>query len=152
MIEEFINPSLLAGGVALGLFAGILGCLEWGRRAGMRKRTRNAAGDLSTNELLQGAVFTLLALLIGFTFSGALNRFDLRRSQAVDEANAVGTAYLRVALLPPPAQPRLRALFRAYTDSRIATYTKLPDLEAALAERARTQELQAALWAEAVAA
>ncbi len=72
-----------------------------------------------------------MGLLIAFTFSGALTRFDARRVQAVDEANAIGTAYLRVDLLPAAAQPKLREAFRSYADARIATYRKLPDVAAA---------------------
>ena len=95
-------------------------------------------------------MFGLLGLLIAFTFSGALTRFDVRRSQAVDEANAIGTAYLRLDLLPPSAQPKLRQTFRDYVDARIATYRKLPDIPAAQRELARAQQLQADIWSQAV--
>jgi hypothetical protein len=62
------------------------------------------------------------------------------RAQVVDEANAIGTAYLRIDLLPAAVQPRLRGAFRSYTDARIATYKKLPDLIAASEELARSQQ------------
>lgn len=149
---EIINPLLVGGGAAIGVFVGILAFLELGRWIGKRAMGRRVAAPLSSAEALQTAVFALLGLLIAFTFSGALNRFDVRRSQAVDEANAIGTAYLRIALLPAPAQPRLRQLVREYVDARIATYRKLPDLQAARAELARSQELQSDIWQEAVAA
>jgi hypothetical protein len=90
--------------------------------------------------------------LIAFTFSGALERFDKRRAQVVDEANAIGTAYLRVDLLPASAQPKVREAFKAYVDSRIATYRKLPDIEAARVEFTRSRELQGELWSRVVAA
>jgi len=97
-------------------------------------------------------VFALLGLLIAFTFSGALSRFDSRRVTVVDEANAIGTAWLRIDLLPAAAQPKLREAMRAYVDSRIATYRGLPDIAAARAELARSQALQGEIWSQAVRA
>jgi len=97
-------------------------------------------------------VFALLGLMIAFTFSGALSRFDTRRVQAVDEANAMGTAWLRIDLVPAAAQPKLRESFKSYVDARIATYGKLPDVKAARAEAARADELQGVIWAQAVTA
>jgi predicted membrane protein len=93
-----------------------------------------------------------MGLLIAFTFSGALTRFDVRRAQVVDEANAVGTAYLRLDLLPASVQPRLRDAMREYVDARIATYGKLPDLAGARQEIAHSQRMQSEVWAQAVAA
>ena len=149
---EVINPSIVGSGVAIGVFVGILVFLELGRRFGARAIARHGATSLPSTESLETAVFALLGLLIAFTFSGALNRFDVRRAQVVDEANAVGTAYLRIDLLPASLQPPLREVFRAYVDARIDTYRKLPDLEAAREELARSQALQTDLWARAVAA
>jgi len=147
-----IDPSIIGGLSALAVFLGVLGFLELGRRIGRRAIGRRGAAALPNNDQLVTAVFALLGLLIAFTFSGALSRFDLRRAQVVDEANAIGTAWLRIALLPESAQPRMRDLFRQYADSRIATYRKLPDLEAARDELARTQKLQNDIWAQAVTA
>jgi len=70
----------------------------------------------------------------------------------VEEANAVGTAWLRMDLVPAPAQPKLREAMRAYVDSRIATYRALPDVGAARAELARSQALQGEIWSQAVRA
>jgi hypothetical protein len=106
----------------------------------------------STIGSLEGAVFALLGLLIAFTFSGALTRFDARRAQVVQEANAIGTAWLRIDLLPASAQPKLRASFKTYVDSRIATYRKLPDVKAAQQELTHSNELQQQIWNQAVAA
>ena len=97
-------------------------------------------------------MFALLGLLIAFTFSGAAVRFDQRRSLIVQETNDIGTAYLRLDLLPPSAQPALRDLFRRYLDSRLEVYRRLPDIEAARAELARSNELQGEIWSRAVAA
>jgi hypothetical protein len=85
------------------LFVGMLILLEVGRRAGVRRQLRDPSGTGAG--ALEAAVFGLLALLIAFTFSGAASRFDARRHLVVEEANAIGTAYLRVDLLPPAVQP-----------------------------------------------
>ena len=102
--------------------------------------------------VVSGAVFSLLGLLIAFTFSGAATRFDGRRQLVIQEANIIGTAYQRIDVLPDRAQPSLRDLFRQYLDARLETYRKLPDLDAAKAELARSRALQAAIWSNAIAA
>jgi hypothetical protein len=70
----------------------------------------------------------------------------------VHEANAIGTSYLRVDLLPSNAQPAVRQLFREYLDSRLRMYALLPDMAAARAELARTQLIQRDIWSHAVEA
>jgi hypothetical protein len=149
---EIVDPSLIGGFVGMVLFAGILACLELGRRLGKRAVAAHGPSALPSTESLETAVFALLGLMIAFTFSGALSRLDIRRGQVVDEANAIGTGYLRVDLLPAATQPRLRESFREYTDARIATYRKLPDLQGAREELAHAQQLQSDIWAQAVAA
>ncbi|WP_340123779.1 hypothetical protein [Methylobacter svalbardensis] len=111
---------------AAGLLLGTLLVYEIGWRLGRR------GGPASKNDsvgsgLLDGAVYALLGLLIAFTFSGAAERFDQRRTLVIEESNAIGTAYLRLDLLPVEAQPRLRALFRQYLDARLNMTRKLPD-------------------------
>ena len=147
---ELIDPIALGGGVGIGIFVGILVFLAFGRWLGQRV----IAGGVPAPGIgsLEAAVFALLGLMIAFTFSGGLARFDSRRHVVVDEANAIGTAWQRIDLLPAPAQPKLREALRAYTDARIATYRKLPDVAAANAELARSQQLYAEIWSQAVAA
>jgi len=149
---EIVNPVVIGGGIAVAMFAGILAALAIGRRIGQRQLARGGLPGAGSIGSLETAVFALLGLLIAFTFSGALTRFDARRAQAVDEANAMGTAYLRIDLLPAAAQPPMRDAVRSYVDARIATYRKLPDMAAARAELARSQKLQNEIWAKAVAA
>src|SRR3954464_10038027 len=149
---ELIDPVALGGSLAALVLAGIVAALALGRWIGeatIRRHQRKLSPGIGS---LEAAGFALLGLLIAFTFSGALSRFDSRRVTAVAEANAVGTAYLRLDLLPRPAQPRLRDALRDYTDARIATYSKLPDIAAAKAELARSRELQSQIWSLAVAA
>jgi hypothetical protein len=102
--------------------------------------------------VVDGAVFALLGLLIAFTFSGAASRFDTRRQLIVEETNDIGTAYLRLDLLPVDAQPKLREQFRKYVDARLELFRKLPDIAAATAEHVKATKLQGEIWREAVAA
>ena len=80
-----------------------------------------------------------MGLLIAFTFSGAAGRFDDRRDLVTQEANAIGTAWLRIDLVPAEAQAKLRDLFRRYLDSRLATYRNAGQIEKAMAEFARSR-------------
>jgi hypothetical protein len=149
---EIVDVKVIGVVVAAAIFVGILGSVMLGRWLGRRASARYGAAGMPNVSSLEAAVFALLGLLIAFTFSGALSRFDVRRAQAVDEANAIGTAYLRIDLLPASAQPSLRQTFREYVDARIATYRALPDVEAARRELARSQDLQRDIWAQAIAA
>src|SRR5262245_35211929 len=119
------------------LFGGIVGCQLLGHRigAGQRARGRGTFGEGTT--AVQGSVFALLGLLVAFTIAGGETRLDARRRLIVDEANAIETAYLRLDLLPPSAQPVLRDDFRRYIDARLAFYARLPDLARAKAEHTR---------------
>jgi hypothetical protein len=72
--------------------------------------------------VILGATLTLLGLIIGFTFSMAITRYDLRKSLEAAEANAIGTEYDRLDFLPAEDAVPLRALLRRYTDLRIRFY------------------------------
>lgn len=134
------------------LCAGMVVLLEVGRRIGVRRITSDPEGAKAGTGAIDGAVFALLGLLIAFTFSGATSRFDERRNLIIEETNDVGTAYLRLDLLPASTQPPLRELFRQYLDARLETYEQLPDHEAAKASYDRSLALQEDIWQQAVAA
>ena len=70
--------------------------------------------------ILLSAILGLLALLLGFTYSLAINRFEIRRELVLQEANAIGTTYLRVQLLGEPHRSRISSLLKDYTANRIA--------------------------------
>jgi len=135
-----------------GLFVAMLVLQDLGRRIGRRRMAGDTEGARAGLGAVDGAVFGLLGLLLAFTFSGAASRFDTRRQLIVEEANAIGTAYLRLDMLPESAQPALRDKFRRYVDTRLAAYRKLPDLQAATEELALAAALQGEIWSEAVAA
>lgn len=138
--------------IALGVFAGSLGCWELGRRLALRRLARAGEGDAQGMGAVEGAVFGLMGLLLAFSFSGAMTRWDARRAQIVEETNDIGTAWLRLELLPAAARSELRELFRRYLDSRLETYRLIPDMDAARAEVARSAALQQEIWTKAVAA
>jgi len=137
---------------ALCMLAGMLICLEIGRRLGKRSLEKDPQGSTSGASALQGAVFSLFGLLVGFTFSGAPARLDDARHQIQKEANAIGTAYLRLDLLPPASQPAIREKFRNYVDSRLETFRKLPDVPAAQVELAKSKKIQSDIWTQTLAA
>jgi hypothetical protein len=134
------------------LFTGMLVMLEIGRHLGARKLATDPGGARTGVTAVEGALFGLLGLLLAFTFSGAASRFDARRKLITDEVNVIGTAWLRLDLLPADAQPELRDLVRKYLDARLDTYRKLPDIAAAEAELAHSLQLQREIWAKTVAA
>ena len=125
-----------------GVFCGMLVLLEIGRRIGVRRLASDPEGATVGVGTVEGAIFGLLALLVAFTFSGAAARFDTRRHLIVEETNDIGTAYLRLDLLPTAAQPPLRAHFRQYVAARLAVYRQLSDVAATV---------QTEIWTQAVA-
>ena len=87
-----------------------------------RRRPGRLIIDDKDFDLVVGATLTLLGLIIGFTFSMAVTRYDQRKNLEEAEANAIGTAYLRADLLPEESASRTRELLRKYLDLRIAFY------------------------------
>ena len=110
-----------------------------------RKRTRQfKQGERHDFDTVQAATLTILALIIGFTFSMAVSRYDQRKTLEEAEANAIGTEYLRTDLLPGDLGGHARELLRKYLDLRIAFYEGgggTGDIEK------RTANLQNELWA-----
>src|SRR3954465_13937147 len=147
-----MNISFIALLTILGMTAGTLGMLEVGRRVGRRRMERGPQGARGSTGAIDGAIFGLLGLLIAFTFSGAAARFDERRAMIVEEANCIGTAWLRLDMLPAAAQPPLREKSRQYLDARLSAFRKIPDFAAANAEFKRASALQTEIWTQAVGA
>jgi hypothetical protein len=147
-MEPPISPLLYA----VLLFLGMQILLEIGRRLGVRRRPKESEGERGSLGTIEGAVFALFGLLMAFTFSGAALRFNEKRMLVAEEANTVETAYLRLHLVAPDAQAALQELFRQYVDSRLETYHRLPNMEAAKMEMAKSKKLQEEIWTDAVAA
>jgi hypothetical protein len=134
------------------LFAGMLILLETGRRLGIRRRPKESEGERGSLGTIEGAVFALFGLVMAFAFSGAASRFNEKRALIAVEANTIETAYLRLHLLSTEAQPELQELLRRYLDSRLETYRKLPDMDAAQVEMTKSKKLQSEIWTKAISA
>jgi len=112
--------------------------------------SRYRTKDTETSEdlgVIQTATLTLLALIIGFTFSMAIDRHDNRETLEEGEANAIGTEYLRADLLPTKASARTKDLLNQYLDQRILFYSR-QNKEKILEIQQKTDALQNALWSE----
>src|SRR5215470_4219230 len=79
--------------------------------------------DRENFSFVLGGTLTLLGLIVGFTFSMAVGRYDQRKNREEQEANAIGTAYAQADLLPATDSARVRGLLGAYVDQRILFYT-----------------------------
>lgn len=147
-----MDLALIAALLTACLFVGMLILSEVGRRIGIARLARDPEGLTKGAGAAEAAVFGLLGLLIAFTFSGAASRFEDRRHLIAAEANAIGTAYLRIDLLPGDAQPEMRELFRRYLDTRSATYLDAKDRTATKARLAAGAALQGDIWTKALTA
>lgn len=133
--------------LAVLLMFSILACLEIGRKIGFSHRAKTHVSANTGTSSIEAAVFALFGLLLAFTFSGAANRFEQRRDLVVQEANSIGTAYLRLNLLDTAAQDNLRTLFREYVESRLRDYESIKQGEGAFKEGlAQSQQIQNKIW------
>src|SRR5215475_274915 len=129
-------------------------CALWAAaRIGLVFRKKHHGPEAEDTEdftFIVGATLTLLGLIIGFTFSMAVSRYDQRKNLEEQEANAIGTAYLRVDALPPADAAKIRSLLKQYLDKRIQYYGSR-DAETTAASNAATLQLQTQLWDAAIA-
>lgn len=150
-VDQFFY-GLSSGTITLSILALMLLAMEAGSRIGLRSRTRVTAESRSQIETVQTSLLGLLALMLGFTFSIALDRHNNRSLAVVSEANAIGTAFLRTDLLPEPTRAEARLVFAEYADLR-ARMSELTFLqrEERVALQARVLSLQDRLWKQAAA-
>jgi hypothetical protein len=133
--------------IALFLSASEIGFrLGWWGQSKSNEPTRSQVG------MLQAASLGLLALLLGFTFSMALTRFDTRKQLVLDEANAIETTYLRAQLLPEPTRKEVSNLLRRYVDVRLEFYQAGINQRMLRKVDDETEKLHRALWLYAIAA
>jgi len=112
----------------------------------LRRRGRAVRKDEREDlDIVEAATLTLLALIIGFSFSMAVTRYDLRKNYEEAEANAIGTEDVRADLLPAADAVTVRELLRRYLDQRIASYLSREEREIGQADT-ESAKLQAALW------
>jgi len=101
------------------LFVSLLVAIEAGYRIGLNRESNLAESYKTQVNALQASLLGILALLIGFTFSLSLQRFDSRSEAVVDSANAIGTAHLRAKLLPSSIRDDAQNLLQEYLDLRV---------------------------------
>src|SRR5208283_2621119 len=117
----------------------------------LRKRRTDDTEDFSQDfGIVLGATLTLLGLVIGFTFSMAINRYDQRKNYEEAEANAIGTEYVRANLLPAADAARVQSLLKQYLDRRVQFYLQNDEEELNRVSVA-TAALQGQLWSAVLA-
>lgn len=151
-MSEFLY-GINSAAIAFALFLTMAIAIETGYRIG-RRRQRSVDEAFKTHvNSIAAALLGLLALLLGFTLSLSLTRFDTRSAAVVTEANAIGTTWLRAQLLPAPVRGEVQKLLRVYADQRIAaSRTNLAERDAREVLTAEANRTQAALWARALQA
>lgn len=143
--------SLNAVLIIVGLFAGMLLCLTIGQRLGRRRPAEATDAARSRLSAIEAAIFGLMGLMIAFTYAGAAERYEIRRQLVVEEANAIGTAYLRLDLLPAYRQEALREKYRLYAQARFAVF-RAPSEDKRSSAQAAAVQLQREIWAGTIAA
>ena len=116
---------------------------EIGYRVGIRWRRGHASEKAETGGAMAGAALALLAFYLAFMVSFTVQRFDGRREMVMDEANAIGTTYLRAGYLPDATGTEVRRILREYTAERL----KLTEAELRAAALVRSNDLMGELWA-----
>jgi hypothetical protein len=130
----------------------LLAILTLASRIGIWLRARGGDASHEDAGYILSAALGLLALLIGFTFSLALSRYEMRRDLVLQEANAIGTTYLRTQLAPEPFRSQLQTLVRRYVDARLALADAGEDAGAIAAADAQADRLQKQIWDTIMAA
>ena len=137
------NTLLIVGILAVA----ILVAVELGYRVGRRKTKTVSDTTKSQVNAIQASLLAVLGLLLGFTFSLSLQRYDSRSLNVVDEANSLGTTYLRAQMLPQGQQKASKALLKEYLDARIrASQISVKFSEERDALVARSGGIQDELW------
>jgi hypothetical protein len=151
-IDHWLNatPIILLGLILLVL----MGLAAWAGHLLRRFRDRRSASkdgeDGGHEGYVVSAVLGLLALLLGFTFALSVDRFETRRGLVLQEANAIGTSYLRAQLLEEPHRTRVSGILRDYTENRVTLATTAPAKMGPLLET--NDRLLVDLWSATAAA
>ena len=133
--------------IAAGLFLLILLANEIAYRLARQSAAKADQGLSTQTNAIQAGVLGLLALLLGFSFNMALQRFDARSASVIEEANAIGTAWLRTALLPEQHASKVGRLLSDYVDLRLeGGRIDMSSPESREEIMAETVALQAQLW------
>jgi len=139
-IESLPIASILFGVAAIMLLA-----CELGYHLGKRARTRRESEAPASLGSMVAGLLGMLGFVLAFTFSIASGHHDMRKARVLEEANAVGTAYLRAELVEPPYREEIKHLLRDYVDLRLQTVT-VENYKDLLNESEQIHDL---LWAQA---
>lgn len=138
--------------ILIGLFVFLPASCQLGYWLGRHPRVRRDDTERSRASIWQSALLALAGLLIGFTFSMAQARYDTRKQIVLDEANDIGTTYLRTRLLDDAAGEPLRALLRRYVDARMAFTESGADIPRTWELIRESSALGDEIWARVAAA
>jgi hypothetical protein len=127
---------------AIPLFLSMLVLTELGRKLHAHSPQHKSSSAI------EGAIFGLFGLLLAFTFSGAIGRYDTHRKLVTEEVNDISDAYIRIDLLPKNQQEPFRQTFRAYVNTRLDRF----DSEESEPVSKETSRLQKTLWSETIEA
>jgi hypothetical protein len=145
-----VNVATLISVIAGALFIGMVVFHEIGYQIGRFFREKDPDRAHIGIGAVETAIFGLFGLILAFTFAGAASRLDNRRHMIVDEANAIGTAYLRIDLLAATDQPVMRDLFRHYVDARFRVYRDVTDQRETEHSAREAASLQSDIWSHAL--
>ncbi|MES2219484.1 MAG: hypothetical protein V4587_00780 [Acidobacteriota bacterium] len=138
-MKNFDHPLLLS----FFLFAALwLSMLIGSLLSRLKKLDRDDRQDFN---IILTATLTLLSLILGFSFSMAISRYDQRKGYEEAEANAISTEYVRAELLPPADATRVQTLLRRYLQQRISFY-EMEDSRRIPRINDETSRLQTDLW------
>jgi hypothetical protein len=143
--------------LALMFLGGLLAASELGFRHGFQSSRRVEQDTKVWIITIAASILGVLGLLLAFTINMAVSRYDIRRLLVLDEANALGTAFWRAQLVPPPEGPEMANLLREYTAARIQFSTPRRvqfgsrDDERLIEGRERSGQLQKEIWSRAAA-
>jgi hypothetical protein len=147
MLDSLVNDIVHSDWAAI-LVVGalLLVATEVGFRIGHRHSPEKRKAHLGQSGTLQGALLGVLGLLLGFTFAMAVGRYDTRRQLALDEANAIGTAWLRAGLLSDGARDTIRPALVDYVEARLQGAPLDPGSVEFKNQAARSENNQAQMW------
>jgi len=134
--------------IVLGLLGVSLAANEIGFRYGRRHQEHESDLSKSVSNTLKGSTFALVALLMAFSFSATSNRYEMRQRLVLEQANAIGTAYLRAGLLGEPASSNIRNTLRQYVDVRLQHFRTGYHTEASALLQLKIDGLMNTVWAE----
>ncbi len=141
MLFRLSTPALIVVVLAV-VLGSALGGIALGRY--LRDRGEGIREPLG---VVQAALIGFVALILAFGLTMAVGRYDARRAAVVDEANTIGTTYLRAQTLVEPMRTKSMQLLKRYTDLRIGLSDAVPDTAKFRRTSAASQSIQRRLWA-----